>query len=48
MILALQIGVGIWLGAMFIVGTVAAYCAADNWLKKSEAARPIRIWWRAW
>ncbi len=47
MLVTLQIAVGIWLGAMFIAGTVMTYVAVPNWLKKSEAARPLRLWWNA-
>ena len=47
MTLALQIAIGIWFGGLFLIGSVAGYCATAEWLKKSDAARPLRLWWNA-
>lgn len=41
--LPLQIAIGIWLGGLFLIGTVAAFCAASDKISKNR--RYGAPWW---
>ncbi len=43
--LTLQIAVGIWLGGLFLIGTITAACMTHDRIKK--VTRYGAPWWRA-
>lgn len=46
MTLAIQIAVGIWLGGLFLIGTIASYFAVHKWA--AERLRYNRFHGYAW